>query len=48
MEGGNEQKTLIDYAIKEETVRKEVLNAKILREIFSNLDHHVVTAKVGI
>ena len=43
-----EQKSMIDYIAVEERIKKDVLDAKVVRGIFHGSDHYAVIANIQI
>ncbi len=44
----NEQKSIIDYLAVDERIKKDVLDARVVRGMFDRSNHHVVVAKIRI
>ncbi len=47
-EEGGEEKSLIDYIVVDERLRKNVLDAKVVREALEGSDHYAVVIKIRV
>ncbi len=43
-----EQKSMIDYMAVDERIKKEVVDARVVKGMFDESDHYVVVAKIQI
>ncbi len=48
MDERDEQKSLIDYIAVDERIKKDVLDARVMRGLFDGPDHYAVVAKIQI
>ncbi len=48
MDERDKQKSLIDYIAVDERIKKDVLDARVMRELLDGSDHYAVVAKIKI